>query len=353
MWEYASAVAISSPDSREPSTTRHDRSAGADEGHVELATSRIQKTRSEKIGRRHNDAGSLRANTMLTPHTQATANEPSVSNQCSRRAALSGALGSALKLVAAGWALGGPLGSLAACAPDHAIHKAIATQQAPTPSPAPLHPITPATAPALTPIATLQPSNGYLRAAAVAPEGRILATGGRTDIQLWDASTGALRNSLTGHTEQIYDLAWSPASGRLASASFDGTVRVWDVERCVAQQTLDAGPTASVFSVAWAPDGRQLASGLLDGRVLLWDVATATQRRVLSRPAGHSQGGRYPFAAWGSPGRRMGVTWSPHAMTICCWCGTRPLATAGQYRRPTASPTRSPGRPMGGSSPDR
>jgi WD40 repeat protein len=232
--------------------------------------------------------------TMPTLSLQTLAHEQDAPYRCSRRTALGGAL----KLVAASGVLCGPLGSLAACASP------VLPRKTPTPSPTQVRRITPENAPMLTAIATLQPRNGFLRGAAVSPEGGIIATGGRTDVQVWNARTGALRNTLAGHTEQIYSLAWSPASGLLASASFDGTVRVWDVERAQALQTLDSGSTASVFSVAWAPDGRQLACGLLDGRVLLWDVATATQRRALSGPAGQSHGGRYPYAVWG-------VAWAP------------------------------------------
>jgi len=234
---------------------------------------------------------------VLTPFLPAPSNEPcepGAPNRYSRRAALSGLL----RLCAAGCVIGGPLGSLAACGPDSAIHKT------PTPLPAQLRRITPGNARTITQIAMLQSMDRFLRGAAVSPDGGVIATGGTTDVRLWDAGTGAPRKKLVGHTDQIYGMAWSPASGLLASASFDGTVRLWDAQRDQAVQTLNCGSTMSVISVAWSPDGRQIACGMRDGRVFLWDTMTATQRTVLSGPTGHSEGGRYPFAAWG-------VAWAP------------------------------------------
>ena len=49
-------------------------------------------------------------------------------------------------------------------------------------------------------------------------------------VKLWNAYTGELKTTLSGHTEGISDVAWSPGSEYLASASDDKSIRIWEVE---------------------------------------------------------------------------------------------------------------------------
>ncbi len=66
-------------------------------------------------------------------------------------------------------------------------------------------------------------------------------------------------------------MAYSPEGKRLASASADGTVRVWDSES--GQETLTLkGHAGQVYSVAFSPDGQRLASAGQDKTVKVWDA---------------------------------------------------------------------------------
>ena len=58
------------------------------------------------------------------------------------------------------------------------------------------------------------------------------------------------------------------------SASFDSTVRLWDIEHGVPQMTLSKH-SEPVYSVAFSPDGRLLATGSFDKAIYIWDIAVS------------------------------------------------------------------------------
>ena len=75
----------------------------------------------------------------------------------------------------------------------------------------------------------------------------------------------------------MHAVAFSPDGRRLASASDDGTVRLWDPATGAELAAL-TGHTGQVTAVAFSPDGRRLASAGWDGTVRLWDPATGAER---------------------------------------------------------------------------
>jgi WD40 repeat protein len=76
--------------------------------------------------------------------------------------------------------------------------------------------------------------------------------------------------TLTGHTETVIGLAFSPDGTVLATDSADGTARLWNPAVGASVRTLTRR-TDMVTGVAFSPDGTVLATASADGTAQLWN----------------------------------------------------------------------------------
>ncbi len=132
------------------------------------------------------------------------------------------------------------------------------------------------------------------------PDGKRLASASEDQtVKVWDASNGRETLTLKGHTNRVTNVTFSPDGKRLASASDDQTVKVWDAMS--GQETLRLkGHTDVVRSVAFDPDGKRLASASDDQTVKVWD---ATSGQETLRLKGHTNAVRN--VAFGPDGKRL------------------------------------------------
>jgi len=102
---------------------------------------------------------------------------------------------------------------------------------------------------------------------------------------VWDAHTGEVVRTLTGHTYHVNSVCFSPLGVQLASGSSDTTIKVWDTHTGEVVRTL-TGHTNWVDSVCFSPSGDQLASGSCDKTIKVWDAHTGEAVRTLTLTVG-------------------------------------------------------------------
>ncbi|PHH54941.1 Vegetative incompatibility protein HET-E-1 [Ceratocystis fimbriata CBS 114723] len=103
-------------------------------------------------------------------------------------------------------------------------------------------------------------------------------------VKIWDATSGACLHTLEGHKEHVTSVVFSKDGQRLASGSWDKTVKIWDATSGACLHTLE-GHTWYVTLVVFSKDGQRLASGSRDSTVKIWD---ATSGACLQTLEGHT-----------------------------------------------------------------
>jgi len=131
----------------------------------------------------------------------------------------------------------------------------------------------------------LKGQTGWVSSVAFRPDGQRLASASWDQtVKVWDTTTGQESLTLKGHTHWVTSVAFRPDGQRLATASGDKTVKVWDATTGQESLTLK-GHTQAVWSVTFRPDGQRLASASADKTIKVWDETSGQESLTLN---GHS-----------------------------------------------------------------
>eukprot|EP00981_Chlorochromonas_danica_P013788 scaffold6852_cov215-Ochromonas_danica.AAC.25 len=148
-----------------------------------------------------------------------------------------------------------------------------------------------------------QSHNDEVNAVSWSPNGTYLAScSDDHSAKIYTLADGQVQD-LSGHTKEIFTLRWTPitAAGMfLCTASFDGSVKVWQPETGKLLYSLSKHPQP-VYSLAPSPNGLLLASGALGGTVCVWSMVTGT---LLEEFKGE--------------GDTFDVSWSVDSRLLCC-----------------------------------
>jgi WD40 repeat protein len=146
-------------------------------------------------------------------------------------------------------------------------------------------------------IAKLPLLSTYNNFPSFSPDGKWIAAVERGQaVSIWDASTGVLRSTLSGHTSAIKSIAFSADNRLIASGSEDGTARVWEVDGGKLLHTFahhapgDPKTRSTVSSVAFGEGGKVLAARTEHG-TSLWRLGSEERSAIVPR-----EGSRVSFS---------------------------------------------------------
>jgi WD40 repeat protein len=143
-------------------------------------------------------------------------------------------------------------------------------------------------------------ANRSIQAIAWSPDGkRIACASVDKTVRLWDAFIGRPIFTYHGHSDAVNAVAWSPDGKYIASASADGVVHVWVADTGVTTITY-TGHSKSVTCLTWSPNRKFITSGSQDKTVQLWDAATGGNVLIYH---GHSDA--VNAVAWSPDGKRI------------------------------------------------
>jgi len=160
---------------------------------------------------------------------------------------------------------------------------------------------------------TLEGHNGAVFDLAFSPDSRLLATasGDRT-VKLWETATGRRLDTFGEPLKEVYTVAFSPDGRAVAGAGVDNRIRVWRLSESAREGTNQLvvsrfAHQGAIIKLVWSSDGRALASSAEDRTVKLWDATQVAAGILMERHVLPPQSDWAPALAFSPDGKRLAV----------------------------------------------
>jgi WD40 repeat protein len=113
---------------------------------------------------------------------------------------------------------------------------------------------------------------------------RVASASSDKTVQIWNIQAGECEQVLKGHSDGVRSVVFSRDSKKVVSASEDQTIRIWNAEMGECERVLE-GHSNVIRSLVFSHDSKKLASASYDKTIGIWSTETGECERVLE---GHS-----------------------------------------------------------------